>query len=625
MKKREGLMNELIASIEKSLLPSGCHFSEEQKDVILHNDTMDVVAGPGTGKTTVLTARVKILLEQLKDSGQGICVLTHTNVAVDEIKSSLRKLGIEDIKTPHFIGTIQDFFNTFFAKKAFHLILGDKKMRVLDDDIFRERFNKQFVGYYQFLDVSVPRYLPNPAGKIDKWNFSQEAKSVRVESKVGGQNKQYNNAFNTSMENLFKSGIITNNCCLELSKWYIEQHNEIFRNTISKRFDYLLLDEVQDTSQFQFELIQSLFDKTSVIIQKFGDPYQAIYNIWGGDTELAWEIDDSMEKRISKTSRFGESIVNIVKNVCVKKYDDLESDSKNNSFPPYFIVYDNGDDLINKYCSLIDRLEKGNETFKNSSKSKVIVSAQHKDLENTFGERYQRVVVKDLNYRSDLDLFLDICLKELSRNFENNFEDRLKEDGFRIKIFKIIKNLRTEDDEKIIDGLSALLDELIDDEGLLQNKNTLCNEIKDKLQNNFSKNIQIQTNVSVDNAGKDIRLGTIHSVKGETHKATLLMLNSKFTNGYADTSPRYSILQLLEKYLSNNYVELPEDKNDEEKETEKALKLAYVALSRPTHLVCIGIPAQLIERDSDFLSNLQKAGWIEFPTINDTTIVNNLM
>ncbi len=454
------MMIKALASIEKSLLPSGCHFSEEQKDVILHNDAMDVVAGPGTGKTTVLTARVKILLEQLKDSGQGICVLTHTNVAVDEIKSNIRKLGIEEIKTPHFIGTIQDFFNTFFAKKAFHLILGDKKMRVLDDDIFRERFDKQFVGYYQFLDVSVPKYLPNPSGKIDKWNFSQEARPVKVESKVGGQNKQYNNAFNTSMENLFKSGIITNNCCLELSKWYIEQHNEMFRNIISKRFTYLLLDEVQDTSQFQFELIQSLFDKTSVTIQKFGDPYQAIYNIWGGDKELAWKIDDSMEKRISKTSRFAESIVNIVKNVCVEKYDDLESDSKNNSFPPYFIVYDDGDNLINKYCSLIARLENENETFMNSPKSKVIVSAQHKDLENTFGERYQLVAVKDLNYRSDLDLFLDILLKELSRNFDDNFEDSLKEDDFRIKIFKIIKDLRNEEDEKIIDGLSTLLDEL---------------------------------------------------------------------------------------------------------------------------------------------------------------------
>lgn len=607
MKKREGLMNELIASIEKSLLPSGCHFSEEQKDVILHNDTMDVVAGPGTGKTTVLTARVKILLEQLKDSGQGICVLTHTNVAVDEIKSSLRKLGIEDIKTPHFIGTIQDFFNTFFAKKAFHLILGDKKMRVLDDDIFRERFKKQFAEYYKFLDVSVPEYLPNPAGKIDKWNFSQEARPVRVESKVGGQNKQYNNAFNTSIEKLFKSGIITNNCCLELSKWYIEQHNEVFRNIISKRFAYLLLDEVQDTSQFQFELIQSLFDKTPVIIQKFGDPYQAIYNIWGGDTELAWEIDDSMEKRISKSSRFGESIVNIVKNVCVEKYDDLKSDSKNNSFPPYFIVYnDDGDDLIKKYCSLIDRLEKDNETFKNSLKSKVIVSVKHEDLKNTFGEKYQRVAVKDINYRSDLDLFLDILLKELSRNFEDNFEDSFKKDHVKIKIFKIIKELRNGNGEKIIDRLSELLDELRDDEELLQNKDILCNEIKDKLQKNF---LTIQSTVPIDNVGKDIRLGTIHSVKGETHKATLLMLNSQFNTGHKDKSPSYSILQLLEKYLCKDYVELPENKNDEKKETEKALKLAYVALSRPTHLVCIGIPKSQIGDNTDLLKNLKEVGW----------------
>lgn len=316
-------MHDLLEQIENKLLPMGCHFSEEQRSVIFENNDMDVVAGPGTGKTTVLTARIKILLEQLKGSGQGICVLTHTNVAVDEIKSSLKKLGVEEIKNPHFIGTIQDFFNTFFAKKAFHLILGDKQMKVLDDEMFREKFDKQFVRYYQTLVEkrivsSVPEILPNPAGKIDKWNFLHEGNPVSVESKVGGRNKQYNNAFNTSINNLFKSGIITNHCCLELSNWYIEQYDEIFRAIISKRFSYLLLDEAQDTSKFQFELIQLLFDSTSVIVQKFGDPYQAIYNLWGDDTELAWEVDDSRMKRISKTSRFSETIVDVVKNVCTR-------------------------------------------------------------------------------------------------------------------------------------------------------------------------------------------------------------------------------------------------------------------------------------------------------------------
>ena len=116
-------MTEMLSSIETNLLPANCKFSEEQKAVIYENNSMDVVAGPGTGKTTVLTARIKMLFEEAKESRKGICVLTHTNVAVDEIKSGLRKLGIDEIKSPHFIGTIQEFFNTFFAKKAFHLTL----------------------------------------------------------------------------------------------------------------------------------------------------------------------------------------------------------------------------------------------------------------------------------------------------------------------------------------------------------------------------------------------------------------------------------------------------------------------------------------------------------------------
>ena len=108
-------MTEILSSIEMNLLPVDCKFSEEQKEVIYENNSIDVVAGPGTGKTTVLTARIKMLFEEVNGSRKGICVLTHTNVAVDEIKSGLRKLGIDEIKRPHFIGTIQDFFNTFFA------------------------------------------------------------------------------------------------------------------------------------------------------------------------------------------------------------------------------------------------------------------------------------------------------------------------------------------------------------------------------------------------------------------------------------------------------------------------------------------------------------------------------
>lgn len=607
MKKRWRLMTESLELIEKRLLPEGCHFSDEQQAVIFEDDSMDVVAGPGSGKTTVLTARIKILLEQIKESRKGICVLTHTNVAVDEIKESLKKLGVEEIKNPHFIGTIQDFFNTFFAKKAFHLILGDKKMRVLDDDVFREKFDKQFEfrkPYYYREDLS----FPNPGNWEIKWDFDNlDQVAMMMEQ------KSYNKAFNESISYLFKQGIITNKCCLELAKWYIEQYQEILKAIISKRFSYLLLDEVQDTSKLQFSLISSLFDNQNLIIQRFGDPFQAIYNIWDDDIDLAWEIDHSIEKRISKTSRFSDSIVDVVKNVCIEKYDDFISSSNHTSLSPYFIVYEDGDNLISKFSSLIKVLEMQNDSFKKSLKDKVIVSVQHRDLENTFGERYQRVTVKNTNVKNEFALFSSTLLKSLSKNFDDDFEDSLNKDEFRIMALNIIKELRNDNDEKIIDELSELLNGLIIDKESLQTNDGLCFEIKELLKSNFSNYAQTTSDLSVYNIGEDISLGTIHSVKGETHKATLLMLDSEFSTGYGNSSTSYSMLQLLEKYLTKNYVELSKDKSEMEKETEKALKLAYVALSRPTHLVCIGIPEYKFRENSKLLNNtLKEAGWMEY-------------
>lgn len=601
-------MTEILSSIEMNLLPVNCKFSEEQKEVIYENNSIDVVAGPGTGKTTVLTARIKMLFEEVNGSRKGICVLTHTNVAVDEIKSGLRKLGIDEIKRPHFIGTIQDFFNTFFAKKAFHLLLKDKKMRVVDDDIFREKFHKVFnlrkPGFYR-----EDRSLPNPENKKIEWNFNDTQQFASV---VGIKNPQYKKAFDGSINFLFSKGIITNKCCLELSNWYIERYKEVFRAVIPRRFSHLLLDEAQDTSVLQFNLISALFDDEKVTIQKFGDPYQAIYNIWGGDTDLAWEIDDSKERRISQTSRFGEPIVNIVKNVCIKTYQDLTSNSKHESFPPYFIIYDNGDDLLSKYSSLIEELESTNESFKLSQKLKVIASVRHKDLEDTFGDKYKRENMKKLTRNSYLDLFLSVLLKKLSKKFDEDFEDNLKKFQNRMQIFEIIKALIEDENEILKDGLRTLLDELVTNEEFSVDKDGLCTEIIESLKITFSLELESQSSESEEYEYSNIKLCTVHSTKGETHKATLLMLDTTFTPDYRKDSLSYHIVELLKNCFHDEYVELPEKKNEKEIESEKARKLAYVALSRPTHLVCIGIPNNQIENEPTLIQDLLDTGWKQY-------------
>ena len=72
-----------------SILLKGKPFFDSEKIAIIEcNETKDIKACPGSGKTTALLAKLIILANRMPlPNNQGICVLTHTNVAIDEIKS----------------------------------------------------------------------------------------------------------------------------------------------------------------------------------------------------------------------------------------------------------------------------------------------------------------------------------------------------------------------------------------------------------------------------------------------------------------------------------------------------------------------------------------------------------
>ena len=84
------IRKELIDEAEKILLPVGSHFDDERRDFIVNFSSHDLVAVPGSGKTTALQAKLYCLSKSLPfDSGAGILVLSHTNAAVEEVKSKL--------------------------------------------------------------------------------------------------------------------------------------------------------------------------------------------------------------------------------------------------------------------------------------------------------------------------------------------------------------------------------------------------------------------------------------------------------------------------------------------------------------------------------------------------------
>ena len=81
-----------IRYAEKILLPTGKEFDDERKAFIHDFRTIDLQAVPGSGKTTVLLAKLIILERKLPFANcTGVLVLSHTNVAIDEIKEKIQK------------------------------------------------------------------------------------------------------------------------------------------------------------------------------------------------------------------------------------------------------------------------------------------------------------------------------------------------------------------------------------------------------------------------------------------------------------------------------------------------------------------------------------------------------
>jgi len=102
-------------------LPALAFYGEDGADprqaILKSWESIDVAACPGSGKTTLLVAKLAILAERWRSRTRGICVVSHTNVARNEIETRLGNTttGRRLLSYPHFIGTIHGFVNDFLA------------------------------------------------------------------------------------------------------------------------------------------------------------------------------------------------------------------------------------------------------------------------------------------------------------------------------------------------------------------------------------------------------------------------------------------------------------------------------------------------------------------------------
>lgn len=679
-------------------------FDKDKLCIINCNHTADIKACPGSGKTTTLLAKLVLLADKMPlDNGKGICVLTYTNVAIDEIKSKLGHKADVLFTYPNYFGTMQAFVDEFFASAALQYYYG-ARIAMVDDDRANEELYKVYSArnfsdnclrkfLYQLikekeavlsrqdvelcggeevlLKLGVVKYknqkkkqillncskknvcyLPSSLSGKNKRNifdivsrisnsvqnkthvvFEETVKSVKVNfvgkklESIGGKDISFSTKtgkeFVEIKEQQLRSGNLKFYDSFNLALRLLNEFPNL-KEELSERFEYLFVDEMQDTRDTELSFLNQAFDKNKINIQYFGDVDQAIFQDEMKNDSL-WKPKNPLLLNSSK--RFGNEIALVVNPFRLDSSESIKGNENVYSLKPIMLVYGDSRKVLPTF---VDLLEQNTININGKSYSVKEYSLLLRDK-----DPLHRINVKAVGWsgtnNQDGKIKISSYFPEYQRNQKSSVEKtqnlyellqhRIDTYQDAVKLlyeifldFLRFSGIKSPDNRYFTK--TSLLSEIDKNEDLKDRfKCTLANCTTDLMENKkndcaikianflekefiaifqynqgnvsdfcaYQKQVEQQSSMSdVDNvniyrkSGIDIEVGTVHSVKGETHVATLYM-ETFYRTGYESTL-------LWNQFLGQSYVGRKGDSVIKE-----ALKIAYVAMSRPRYMLCFAV------------------------------------
>jgi len=243
---------------------------QQYKAVINNNDPLLVLAGAGSGKTTLLTVKFAYLVKKEGANPSKIFAVTFTNKAANEMKERIIKITNYNRNFP-WITT----FHSFGAKVLRRFIdkLGYKSDFIIYDDTDQKNFLKKLIK--NDLNLDEKRYPPQKAAYFIN-SFKNEAISPE-EADIKDNNWKILYSF--YQKKMKENNTVDFGDLLYLTYKLFMSNQEVldyFRHI----FDYILVDEYQDTNSIQYKIIK-LLSQPKRKICAVGDDDQSIYG-WRG-------------------------------------------------------------------------------------------------------------------------------------------------------------------------------------------------------------------------------------------------------------------------------------------------------------------------------------------------------
>lgn len=618
-----------IESTEELLLPQETHFSDDARSVIRCWHSTDVAACPGSGKTTVLLAKLKLLADKMPfENGAGICVISHTNVAVDEIKRKLSDYSDIILGYPNYVGTIQSFIDRFVTMPYIRNTFGHN-VQVVDNLTYaRHILNKMLNDKrYSKLNFLTENNYKTGGQFSDRIRHTQALYIQNGALYIGKQKKALASSGSPSAEQysqlladlLQNEGIIRYQDAYMFAKAAIDYLPQSYTDIFSSRFQYVFIDEYQDCNENQRQAINAIFDPTKCAVFKIGDSDQAIYN-QSEDTTTDWIPQDDYLP-IMTSCRFSQEIANVICKL-KKKEKSIVTFAGETGVKPVLLVF--SPEYIDRVIGgFISELET-HDLYDSNGIYKAIGAIKNEDSAGlkigSYWSEYDGSVKRnsDYNYWTSVDELAQslsygklykaeqIIRKLLCRIFHyikvknpvsgkeytiGTMKRRLDEEyrEFYSKWIYEMSTLQCFDKQTIDQMLRQKINEL------LRIKSPTIVDIFSILPNFFldessvvNQTDKFEKNVYIDPIrGRRIVFDTIHAVKGETHDATL----------YLETSRQRAtdLNRILPYFGSGSLGKSPL--------FDYSRKLAYVGMSRPKKLLCVAMQSETYEKSKDVFSN----------------------
>lgn len=273
-------------------------YTEAQNKAVHWNEgPVVVLAGPGSGKTAVLTERIKRILTESKEESFRILALTFTNKAAQEMSERIQ-VGVQSVEHRLFVGTFHSFCSEILRTHGSYIGLKSDFDIYSSDDDLNEVIN-EIAGEYKKIDASFPS---EDLKLLNMIKFFERKLCYTEEEVLAAMPKtEYSEAFKwiymEYLRRMIAKSVLDYDLLILLSHRVFVMKPPIAR-MYARTYKYINIDEFQDTNYGQYKLIMSMCGQSNNNIFIVADDDQVIYGWNGADHRRITEFKNSFNAEL---------------------------------------------------------------------------------------------------------------------------------------------------------------------------------------------------------------------------------------------------------------------------------------------------------------------------------------